>query len=113
MTERREQRLVQQLVTKSSVEALDEGVLLRFARSNIVPFDPCLLRQRKMAMLVNSVPLSLTIVRGGPRRAITVSSSRPTLAPESEVSATNAMHSLVKSSTTTAYETAGGRSGYR
>ncbi len=53
-----------------------------------------------MAMLVNSVPLSLTIVRGRPLRAIAVSSSRPTQAPESEVSATNATHSRVKSSTT-------------
>ena len=51
-------------------------------------------------MLVNSVPLSLTIISGRPRRAITASSSRPTLAPDSDVSATRAMHSRVKSSTT-------------
>ena len=50
-------------------------------------------------MLVSSVPLSLTIIAGGPRRAITASSSRPTRAPDNEVSATNARHSRVKSST--------------
>lgn len=51
-------------------------------------------------MLVSSVPLSLTIIIGRPRRAITASSSGPTRAPDREVSATNAMHSRVKSSTT-------------
>jgi ABC-type branched-subunit amino acid transport system substrate-binding protein len=53
-----------------------------------------------MAMLVSSVPLSLTIIIGRPRRAITASSSRPTRVPDNDVSATNAMHSRVKSSTT-------------
>jgi hypothetical protein len=51
-------------------------------------------------MLVSSVPLSLTIIAGQPRQAITASSSRPTRAPDNDVSATNAMHSRVKSSTT-------------
>lgn len=59
-------------------------------------------------MLVNSVPpdqvrgrlLSLTIVAGYLRAAAIASSSRATRWPESDVSATNARHSRVKSSTT-------------
>ena len=53
-------------------------------------------------MLVSSVPLSLTIIAGEPRRAIAASSSRPHPALDNKVSAINAMHSRVKSSTTTA-----------
>jgi hypothetical protein len=44
MGERAEQRLVQQLVTQTAIEALDKGVLLRFARRDVVPFDTALLR---------------------------------------------------------------------
>ena len=51
-------------------------------------------------MLVSSVPLSLTIIVAGLVGLITVSSSRATLDPDNEVSATSAMHSRVKSSTT-------------
>src|SRR5665213_3105610 len=51
-------------------------------------------------MLVSSVPLSLTIDNGLPRRVMTASSSRPTRAPDKDVSATSVRHSRVKSSTT-------------
>ena len=50
-------------------------------------------------MLVSSVPLSETQAASLPRRAIIALSSRPTRRPESEVSATSARHSRVKSST--------------
>jgi hypothetical protein len=50
-----------------------------------------------MALLVNSEPLSLTIIFGLPRVAINWSSSRATRTPPSEVSATSARHSLVQS----------------
>ena len=50
-------------------------------------------------MLVSSVPLSETHAAGLPRAAIIAPSSRPTRRPESEVSATSARHSRVKSST--------------
>src|SRR5712664_2416389 len=53
-----------------------------------------------MALLVSSLPLSLTTIFGLPRSPISRSSSRATRAPESEVSATNARHSRVQSSTT-------------
>jgi hypothetical protein len=38
--ERAKQRLVQQLVSQTAVEALDRGVLRRFARRDPVPVDP-------------------------------------------------------------------------
>ncbi len=38
MGERGEQRLIEQLVTKAFVEALDEGVLLRLAGRDVMPF---------------------------------------------------------------------------
>src|SRR5215469_14968706 len=44
MGERAEQRLVQQLVAQTAVEALDERILLRFARCDVVPFDAAVLR---------------------------------------------------------------------
>ena len=49
-------------------------------------------------MLVSSVPLSETQAAGLPRSAMIASSSRPTRRPDSEVSATSARHSRVKSS---------------
>lgn len=51
-------------------------------------------------MLVNSVPLSLTISAGRDRSAIAQSNSRATRGPEIEVSAMSRTHSRVKSSTT-------------
>jgi hypothetical protein len=51
-------------------------------------------------MLVSSVPWSLTIMCGLLRRPMMVLSSLATLAPEIDVSATSARHSLLKSSTT-------------
>lgn len=51
-------------------------------------------------MLVNSVPLSETIVFGIPRSATTRSSSRATRWPDNDVSATSTRFSRLKSSTT-------------
>lgn len=51
-------------------------------------------------MLVNSVPLSLTIMVGRLRSAITPSTSRATRMLDGDVSATRQRHSAVKSSTT-------------
>ena len=50
-------------------------------------------------MPVSSVPLSETHIAGRPRAAMRASSSRATRSPGSEVSATSARHSRVKSST--------------
>src|SRR3546814_12514961 len=47
MAERREQRLVEALVTHAAVEALDIAVLLRLARRDLVPLDRSLLRPPK------------------------------------------------------------------
>src|SRR3954467_6814736 len=52
-----------------------------------------------MAFEVNSVPLSLTIIRGQPLVSMMRLSSRTTRGAVSELSATRARHSLVKSST--------------
>jgi len=43
--QRREQRLVEALVPQASVEALDEAVLHRLVRSDIVPLDFALRRR--------------------------------------------------------------------
>src|SRR5215472_9526400 len=43
MGERAEQRLVEQLITQTAIEALDKRVLLRFARRDVVPCDMALL----------------------------------------------------------------------
>jgi hypothetical protein len=81
-----EQMLVEALITQSTVEALDKAVLHRLARCDVVPFDPILSCQANRAFEVNSVPLSLTIMRGQPRLSMTPSSSCATRNAVSEVS---------------------------
>src|SRR3954463_12399568 len=44
MIERREQGLVQELVTQPPIEAFHECILLRLSRCDIMPFNPGLLR---------------------------------------------------------------------
>jgi hypothetical protein len=44
LSERGEDFLVQTLVAEPSVEALDESVLLRFARRDVMPFEAALVR---------------------------------------------------------------------
>src|SRR6185437_10491152 len=44
VSERCEECLIEQFVAQTAVEALDEGVLGRFARRDVVPFDPRFLR---------------------------------------------------------------------
>ena len=53
-----------------------------------------------MAVEVNSLPLSLTIIFGLPRSATSRSSSRTTRTRDSDVSASWVRHSRVQSSTT-------------
>jgi cytochrome c len=60
---------------------------------------PVRLVHSSTAREVSSVPLSLTIIVGRPRRAITASSSRTTRRPPIELSTTRASASRVKSST--------------
>jgi hypothetical protein len=69
MAEAGEQRLVQAIITHSSVEALDEAVLLRLAWRDVVPLDVAIPRPSQD------------------------SRSRATRKPEIEVSATRAKHS--------------------
>jgi hypothetical protein len=41
MSKRSEKRLVEQFIAQTPVEALDESILLRLARRDVMPFDPC------------------------------------------------------------------------
>src|SRR5438270_8964067 len=100
MLEQREQRLVQQLVTQTPIEAFHECILLRLSRCDVMPFNPGQLRPAQDGYACELGPVVADNHRRGPRRAITASSSRPTRAPDNEVTAINAMHSRVKSSTT-------------
>ncbi len=43
LRERREQRLVEEFVAQTAIEALDEGLLGQLAGRNVVPLDPHLL----------------------------------------------------------------------
>ena len=45
--ERGEQVLVETLVAKASIEALDKSILDRFAQGDVVPFDAALLLPRE------------------------------------------------------------------
>src|SRR5690606_27329973 len=100
-----EQRLVEQLVAHAAVEALGEGVLHRLARRDVMPLhaDRCRRVETcwpKPAAASRHRTLSLTIMPGLPRCAISSVNSRTTLRPEIEDSGTAARHSLVTSSTT-------------
>ena len=98
--ERGEQGLVEEFVPQPSVEALDEGILDRLARGDVVPVDPGAVGEAQDGVRGELVPLSLTIMPGLPRVAMSASSSRATRSPDSDVSATSARHSRVQSSTT-------------
>jgi hypothetical protein len=82
--ERREQRLVEQLVTKSAVKTLDKAFCCGLPGATQCHSTCASCDQRRMALLVNSVPLSDTHIAGRPRPAIKVSSSRATRRPGSE-----------------------------
>ena len=94
-----EQGLVKKLVAQPAVEAFDESILHRFARRDAEPlrrhwFEPngeghsilCSAQHFRIAFEVSSVPLSLTIIAGLPRRSIKALSSLTTRRPEMDVS---------------------------
>jgi hypothetical protein len=81
-------------LTRMDFIALDELGYLPFAQSG-----GQLLFQARMALLVNSLPLSETIIVGLPWWAISRSNSRATRTPDSEVSAMSARFSRVQLST--------------
>jgi hypothetical protein len=78
--DRAEQRLVKQLIPQAAVEALDKAILHGHAEGDVMPFK----------LLVNSVPLSLTMAAGLPRSAMMASNSRATHTPDKDVSAISA-----------------------
>lgn len=68
-----EDLLVQAIVAQAAIEGLDVAVLLRLARVDVVPFDAVLVgpfrfadNRFRIALLVNSVPLSETMQAGLP-----------------------------------------------
>ena len=81
-----EQVLVEAFVTESTVQALDEAVLHRLARRDVVPLDPAIFLplQDRMRGQLRAVVADDDV--GRPRRAMSASSSRATRRPESEVS---------------------------
>jgi hypothetical protein len=81
--------------SQPAVEALDEGVLDRLARGDVVPGDVLPIDQTRIAVEVSSVPLSETMPAGRPRTATLLSSSRATRMSEIEASASSARHSRV------------------
>jgi hypothetical protein len=96
--EAEEQGFIEKLISHTSFQALDEGILDRLARCDEVPVDAGVLAP-SMALQVNSVPLSETIEPGLPRLSTIVVSSRATSRPEIDVSGTAPRHSFVTSST--------------
>lgn len=100
MAERREQRLVEAFIPQPAVETFDKAVLLRFPGDDIVHSTFISSAHFRMAWDVNSVPLSLTIMRGLPYRSTRAVSSRATRPPDNDVSATNARFLRLKSSVT-------------
>ena len=59
-------RLQKTFIPQAAVEALDEGILLRFSGVDVVPLDVVVLGPFRTALLVNSVPLSETMLSGLP-----------------------------------------------
>jgi hypothetical protein len=76
-------------------------------QSNVAPVELRRLSEARTVEEVTSVPLSLTIAPGRPRRAISAFISRTTRLPLSEMSGTAARHSLVASSISSARGTSG------
>ena len=100
LSQRREQRLVQQFIPVPTVEAFDEAILHGLARSDIMPGDAAPIGPGQDGVAGKFGAVSLTTIFGLPRCMTSRSNSRATRAPESEVSATSAKHSRVQSSTT-------------
>ena len=95
-----EQRFVEAFIPQPAVETFDKAVLLRFTGGDIVPSIFISSAHFRMAWDVNSVPLSLTIMRGLPYRSTRAVSPRATRPPDNDVSATNARFLRLKSSIT-------------
>ncbi len=108
-----EDRLVQEFIAHAAVEGLTVAVCIglppfRLAskplsgKGGAMKCQATLADwvQASMAFKVNSVPWSLKIISGLPRRAMMASSSRATRRPEIDVSGIAARHSFVTSSMT-------------
>lgn len=97
---RGDKRLSEGLVTEPAIKAPDERVLgwLIWRSPMHSTWRSC--NQRRIEVDVSSVPLALTNASGLPRIAAVASISCAPLAPDSDVSGTNARHSRLTLSTT-------------
>ena len=93
-----EQGLVEQLIPHPAIKAL-KPFCIGFPGAMKCQSMAVSLLQASMALQVNSVPWSDTIMPGLPRRATMAVSSRATRRPEIDVSGMAPKHSLVTSST--------------
>ena len=76
--QRGEQRLVEAFVTQATVEALDEAVLHRLARRDVMPFDPPLPRPAQDIRTDDAPPPTrVTAAAIGRRLAATVDTGLP------------------------------------
>lgn len=91
--------LVEALVADAAIEALDVGVLDGLAGPDTLQSDAVAEAKPSSLRLTNSGPLSVTIVLGLPRLAITSSRTATTLSAVSEKAGAMARHSRVRSST--------------
>ena len=92
--------LVQAFVAEPAVEALDEGVLDRLSRRDVVPLDPGHLAEAEDGVADEFVAIVADDHEGLSPPSRSVSNSRTTRVPDSDVSATQTRHSREKSSTT-------------
>ncbi len=67
MGDAHEQRLVEQFVAHPTVKVSDVAILHLPVRSDVMPLPAALPHRARTALLVSSVPLSLTIMPGLPR----------------------------------------------
>jgi hypothetical protein len=82
MVKVKEQALIEKLVAHAAVEALTEAVLHRLSWRNEMPQTIWLsCAQASLALEVNSVPLSHTIMPGFPWRSTSIVNSRATHRP--------------------------------
>lgn len=85
-----EQVFVETLVAEPSVKLSTKPFCIGFPGVMLCHSMSRCCCQARMAFVVISVPLSLTIIRGQPRRSTSRSSSRTTRGPVSEMSAKRA-----------------------
>lgn len=81
-----EQGLVEQLIARSTIHAINEAILHRRSRRDEVPVGARVLAAGRHGVAGELVPWSDSIIPGLPRRSMMPVSSRATRCPEIDVS---------------------------